>query len=76
MLEKLKAFNRRVAAAVQAVLLPAGLFSAYYLGLGLTWIMVRLLKPSVLRGPRPPDGTFWREARDYEPDEADCLRQS
>ncbi|MCX5795227.1 MAG: hypothetical protein NTY77_07030 [Elusimicrobia bacterium] len=76
MLERLKAFHRRLAAAVQAVLLPAGLFTAYYLGLGLTWLLVRLLKPGLLRGPRPPAGTFWEEARDYEPDETDCLRQS
>ena len=71
MLERLKALHRRLVAAVQAVLLPAGLFLAYFVGLGLTWLVVRIFKPRLLRG-----GASWQEARDYEPDEADCLRQS
>ena len=41
MLERLKALHRRLVAAVQAVLLPAGLFLAYFVGLGLTWTLGR-----------------------------------
>jgi hypothetical protein len=62
---------RAAQAAAEAVLLPAGLFLLYFIGLGLTAALARLFRAEVMK-----DGTSWSAARDCEPDAEDCLRQS
>jgi len=72
----LRALRERAARLAQAVLLPAGLFLAYFIGVGLTRLLARLLRPEVL-DPRPESAdTFWREAEGYGDDERDARRQS
>ena len=75
LLENLRRAHRSLTAALRRILLPACLFVAYFVGLGLTWIAVRIFKPRLLK-PADPGGSFWREAQGYEPDWEDCLRQS
>ncbi|MBI5240227.1 MAG: hypothetical protein HY926_07120 [Elusimicrobia bacterium] len=58
-------------AATEAVLLPAGLFLLYFVGLGLTAALARLLRAEVMG-----DGSSWSPAAGYEPGAEDCLRQS
>lgn len=72
----LRSLRARAARLAQAVLLPVGLFLAYFIGVGLTWLLARLLRPDLLRPAREEGGTFWREAEGYEADEQDARRQS
>ena len=50
--DALRALRERAARLSQAVLLPAGLFLAYFAGVGLTWLLARLLRPDFLRPRR------------------------
>ena len=63
-------------ALAKTVLLPAGLFVIYFLGLGFTWALARLLGAQLLRDPDPDSKSLWSAAEGYEPDHEDCLRQS
>lgn len=74
--DALKAVRERAARVAQAVLLPAGLFLAYFIGVGLTWLLARLLRPDFLRPPREADASLWREAEGYGAGEEDARRQS
>jgi hypothetical protein len=74
--ENLRRLNRALAAAVRRVLLPAFLFAAYFIGLGLTWLAGRIFRPSLFESPDLRARSFWRDAEGYEPDWEDCLRQS
>jgi hypothetical protein len=75
--EAFRALRDRAARLAQAVLLPAGLFLAYYLGVGLTRLLARLLRPDALAPRREPGGTFWRDAEGRGDDEEeDARRQS
>ena len=76
LLESLRRAHRAMVAAVRRALLPACLFAAYYLGLGLTWLAVRLFRPELLKPVDCRQPSFWRDAEGYEPDREDCLRQS
>ena len=62
---------RAAQAAAEAVLLPAGLFLLYFVGLGLTAVLVRLLRTEVMK-----DAAAWSAAQGCEPDVEDCMRQS
>jgi len=76
LLENLKRAHRALTAALRRALLPPCIFAAYFIGLGLTWMLVRVLKPDLLRPADPRAPSFWRDAEGYEPDWEDCLRQS
>ncbi|MBI2789713.1 MAG: hypothetical protein HYX59_13625 [Elusimicrobia bacterium] len=72
----LRALRERAARLAQTVLLPAGLFLAYFIGVGLTWVLARLLRPDVLSPRREAGESFWREAEGYGDDERDARSQS
>jgi hypothetical protein len=63
-------------AAVQKALVSGALFLLYIFGFGLTLLAVKLFDRRLLRGPGPGDASFWRQPEGYEPDRADCLRES
>lgn len=71
-----RALRERAARLAQAVLLPAGLFLAYFAGVGLTRLLALPLRPDFLRPHREPGETFWREAEGYDGGEEDATRQS
>ncbi|MFH1470013.1 MAG: hypothetical protein ABIO70_36850 [Pseudomonadota bacterium] len=52
---RLKAIGRRV----QAAAVVAGLWWIYWLGLGATRLLVRLVRPALLADPAP-EGSFWQ----------------
>jgi len=76
LVESLRRMHRSLTAALRWVLLPACLFAAYFIGLGLTWIVVRLFKPRLLKPADPRARSYWQDAEGYAPDWEDCLRQS
>ena len=61
---------------VAKALVPAALFVAYFAGVGLTSLAVRVLKPSLLRSPRRSADSGWVPAAGYEADMENCRRQS
>lgn len=63
-------------AAVQKALVAAALFLLYIFGFGLTLLAVKLFNRRLLRGAEESGSSFWLEAEGYEPDRADCLRES
>ena len=85
MKDRLAAFFRRihgwlwyfgVELLLKRVLVPAMVVTVYLLPLGLTSIIVRVFRPSLLRNPDPLPNSFWRAAKGYEADRERCLRQS
>jgi hypothetical protein len=68
--DALRALRERAARLAQAVLLPAGLFLAYFVGVGLTRLLARLLRPEFLRPRCDADASLWREAEGYGEDDA------
>jgi len=74
--ESLRRLHRALAARVSRLLLPPCLCAAYFLGLGLTWIAVRLFKPELLAPENLGAASFWKKTEGYEPDRQECLRQS
>lgn len=72
----LRSLRERAARLAQAVLLPAGLFLAYFVGVGLTRLLARLLRPDLLRPRREADASLWREAEGYGGGEEDLRGQS
>jgi cytochrome c biogenesis protein CcdA len=62
--------------AVQKALVTAALFLLYVFGFGLTLLAVKLFSRRLLSGPAEDAPSFWLEAEGYEPDRADCLRES
>ena len=63
-------------AAVQKALVNVSLFLLYVFGFGLTLLAVKLFDRRLLRGTDEDDISFWRQPEGYEPDRADCLRES
>ncbi len=76
LIENLRRMHRGLTAALRRVLLPGCLFIAYFFGLGLTWIVVKLFKSRLLKPADVRARSFWHDADGYEPDREDCLRQS
>lgn len=74
--DALRAVRERAARLAQAVLLPAGLFLAYFIGVGLTRLLARLLRPDVLSPRRETDASLWREAEGYGGGEEAARSQS
>lgn len=62
--------------AVQRALVTAALFLLYIFGFGLTLLAVKLFSRRLLSGPAEDAPSFWMDAEGYEPDKADCLRES
>lgn len=79
MIEALKTFNRKVVQpvvrVVQSILVTVLLILVYFFGLGITYLFMLVFNRKVLFDMRSGN-TFWREAKGYEPDMEDCLRQS
>lgn len=61
---------------LKRVLVPIMVVTVYLLPLGLTSIIVKVFRPSVLRNPEPLPNSFWRSAKGYEANRDRCLRQS
>lgn len=65
-------FSRFMQRAVVTILL----FFVYILGFGVTALFARIFARSLLSGRRRDEGSYWIEAKGYEADMADSLRQS
>ncbi len=73
---KLRAVLWAVIRKVQSWVMFVLLLFLYVVGFGITYLFTvvfdrRLLKPNPTK-----DGTFWSDARGYEPDMDDALRQT
>jgi len=62
--------------SIQAILMFLLLTIIYFLGFGITFIVMAVFKPRVLRGARENDASFWVTAQGYEADLKDSMRQS
>ena len=72
MKKKLRNFIR----IVQKVLITILLFIIYIIGIGVTKIFVMVFKREVFKRGYRSKATFWIEAKGYEANINDCLRQS
>lgn len=59
---------RRLIALVQGGVLAASLFFLYFVGVGLTWILVHLFQRQVLQRDPPGLPSYWKPAEGYGPD--------
>lgn len=71
----LKRAQRRLVLIIQAVILHICLFLLYYIGLGLTRLVMMVFARRTLFDP-PPAGTSWRKAEGYDLDALRLTRQS
>ena len=75
--ETFKRTQRGIIRATQWVILRVCLFGMYYVGFGLTRLVMMVFgRRRLYHRPRRQEGTFWRPAVGYEPDEAGMTRQS
>ena len=79
-LSKLKSLIKRATLnlikLVQAILMFFLLTFIYFVGFGVTFIMLAIFKPRVLKDGSRNDASFWKVAKDYNADLEDGLRQS
>jgi len=71
-IEWLQAYVR----AVQGILLKALLWIAYFFGLGLTVLFMRIFNRKILSGRPRGSVSFWTEAKGYGREDHDVMRQS
>jgi hypothetical protein len=76
LVERLKRFTRGVARVVTAVLLAAGLFFSYFVGIALTRLLMVAFGRRLLRVAPGRGATYWVEATGYGTDIDDSLRPS
>lgn len=79
LLGRLRRAQRPIIRGTQWFLLNVGLFLLYYIGFGISRLVMTVLANRTLynRPRRRPDkGSFWREAEGYELSEAQLPRQS
>lgn len=76
-LDRIRRFTTRVIRFVTAVLLPVGLFLAYFLAMPVTRLLVLLGAGGVLGGrTRRTAATCWREPQGFSTDRDDLLEPS
>ena len=78
--EKLGRVQRPIVRVVQRVLLQGSLFLLYFIGFGLSRVVMMVLARRILHHQRPrratSGGTGWRRAEGYDLDERRLRRQS
>ncbi len=78
--EKLGRVQRPIVRVVQRVLLQGSLFLLYFIGFGLSRVVMTVLARRILHHQRPRrsacGGTGWRRAEGYDLDEFRLRRQS
>ncbi len=72
----LKKIAQRLIKAIQRILMFVSLTLIYFVGFGITLFFMRIFASTALRGYSDDDNTFWIEAKDYEADIEDSMRQS
>lgn len=73
---KVKVFLERARFKVQRAVMLFSLFLLYFIGFGLTALLVFAFKLAVRRRKKSEAGSFWLEASGYQPDMEDALKQS
>lgn len=76
MIQTIKKINMKVIWVVQKVLIRVLLVFTYYIGFGITYVIVLLFKRKLLGGYNKNQDSFWKDAEGYNPDMGECLRQS
>ena len=71
----MKRLNRPIVRAVQRALLHGSLFFLYFIGFGLSRLLMMIAARRLLHN-RAQNGDGWRTARGYELDELQLRRQS
>jgi hypothetical protein len=61
---------------VQRILIFVSLTLVYFFGLGITLLFAMFLKRKLLKGYNKDDDSFWVEAKGYDADINESLRQS
>ena len=61
---------------IQRILITVSLTIIYFFGFGITLFFMMIFNRKVLRGYSEDDHTFWIEAKGYEADIDDTMRQS
>ena len=67
---------QRLIVAAQWVVVNISLVIVYYLGVGLTLLLARVLTPRILGRTRPGQASYWEDAEGYTADRELALRQS
>lgn len=76
MIRRLRALLGRFIAFVQRVVVTLCLFFVYFLGMGITALLVRVFNRSLLRQSPADADSWWVEAEGYQPDPDTAARQS
>ena len=72
----IKKVTQNLIRSIQAILLFVLLNFIYFLGLGITFIMLAVFRPRILKDASKKDASFWKAAEDYEADLENSMRQS
>ncbi|MDD5730483.1 MAG: hypothetical protein PHN57_05095 [Candidatus Omnitrophica bacterium] len=70
--EKIKKF----VGVIQKILIKVLLFFVYILGFGITLILIFIFKRGLLSRGVDSGGSYWSEAKGYEPNLEECSRES
>ena len=77
LIERFKQFQRRLVRVIQWVLLCISLFLLYFVGFGITRVVMALVARKKLFNRRKKGlESYWRDAKGYQPDAASLTRQS
>lgn len=76
MFARIRIIIRNFIRLIQKVLVTFLLFFLYVFGFGLTVIFALVFNRRILKRGSAEEGTFWKEAKDYEANMEDSLRQS
>ena len=76
LLQKIKEKAAAIASKIQRALVVIFVFITYFVVLGLFYPIVALFYRNLFRPEAERADSYWLEAKGYEPDMEDCLRQS
>ena len=76
MLATLRRIFKAVITAAQRVVMSVALFLVYFVGVGLTWLVVMLFNRKALRRTPADAPSFWVDAQGYDVDQQSGRRQT
>jgi len=72
----IKKFALKLIKLVQVVLMFSLLTFIYFIGFGITFVMLAIFRRSLLKDASKNNASLWNEGKDYNPDFENSLRQS
>jgi len=75
-IQNIKKETMIIICAVQKVLIKILLVFTYYIGFGITYLIVTLFKHKLLSESNKNQDSFWKDAEEYNQSMDECLRQS